>query len=195
MSQFFSDDGAPTPNLYYDNYFNIEAVKILPGEYYVTARPILIVTVLGSCVAVCVRDRESGIGGMSHFMLLPLKNARESVYDSNYYGSRAMEVLIDHLLELGASYKNLEVKLFGGGDLFKSDEFDNIGPHTVDFIRNYLKNKGIPIVAEDLHDQYPRKIYFFPIHCKVMVKKLVRLHNATIIQREEEYISRLLQGE
>lgn len=195
MSKFFSDDETPAPNLYYDNYFNIDAVKILPGEYYVTARPLLIVTVLGSCVAVCIRDRERGMGGMNHFMLPPLKNARESVYDSNYYGSRAMEVLIDHLLELGARYENLEVKLFGGGDLFKSDEFDSIGQYTVDFIRNYLKNKAIPIVAEDLHDQYPRKIYFFPVHGKVMVKKLVRLHNATIIQREEEYINRLLQGE
>lgn len=194
MSEFFSDDEVPAPNLYYDNYFNIDAVKIVPGEYYVTARPILIVTVLGSGVAVCVRDRESGIGGMNHFILPALKKARGSAYDSTYCGNRAMEVLIDHLIGMGARYKNLEVKLFGGCDLFKSDELDNIGQHTADFIRNYLKIKAIPIAAEDLHDRHPRKVYFFPGQGKVMVKKLMRLHNTTMIQREEEYISRLLQG-
>jgi chemotaxis protein CheD len=195
MSQFFADGEAPAPNVYYDNYFDIDAVKIAPGEYYVTARPILIVTVLGSCVAVCVRDRESGIGGMNHLMLPPPKNIREPVNDSADYGSRAMDVLLDHLLGMGARYENLEAKLFGGGDIFESGEFENIGRHTAGFIRDYLKNKAIPIAAEDLHDRHPRKIYFFPGQGKVLVKKLVRLHNATIIQREKDYFSRLLQGQ
>jgi chemotaxis protein CheD len=195
MSEFFSDDEIPVPNFYYDNYFDIDAVKIVPGEYYVTSRPILIVTVLGSCVAVCVRDRESGIGGMHHLMLPPQRKDGGSADDSAYYGNRAMDVLIDHLLEMGARYGNLEAKLFGGGELFKNDRFDNPGRRTADFIRNYLKLKAIPVVAEDLYDRYPRKIYFFPEQGKVMVKKLVRLHNATIIQREEEYINRLLHRE
>ncbi|EIC29529.1 MULTISPECIES: chemoreceptor glutamine deamidase CheD [Methylomicrobium] len=195
MSEFFSDDEVPAPNFYYDNYFDIDAVKIVPGEYYVTARPILIVTVLGSCVAVCVRDRESGIGGMHHFMLPPRRKDGESGYDSTDYGNRAMEVLIDHLLGMGARYENLEAKLFGGGDPFRNDRLDNLGRRTADFIRSYLKLKAIPIVAEDLYDRYPRKIYFFPEQGKVMVKKLIRLHNATLIQREEAYVNRLLHGE
>jgi chemotaxis protein CheD len=56
-------------NLYYDRTFDCEAAKILPGEYYFTNKPMLIVTVLGSCVAACLRDRVTGIGGMNHFML------------------------------------------------------------------------------------------------------------------------------
>ena len=56
-------------NLYYDRTFDCEAAKILPGEYYFTNQPMLIVTVLGSCVAACIRDKVSGIGGMNHFML------------------------------------------------------------------------------------------------------------------------------
>ena len=48
---------ALAPNLYYDRYFEIDAVKILPGEYYATARSMVIVTVLGSCVSACIRDR------------------------------------------------------------------------------------------------------------------------------------------
>ena len=59
----------PSPNVYHDKNFNISAVKILPGEYYVTKRDLALVTVLGSCVAACIRDRDSGMGGMNHFML------------------------------------------------------------------------------------------------------------------------------
>ena len=58
-----------SPNLYFDKNFEIEAVKILPGEYYVTTRDMALVTVLGSCVAACIYDRTLGIGGMNHFML------------------------------------------------------------------------------------------------------------------------------
>ena len=56
-------------NTYFDRHLNMEAVKILPGEYFATTRDLVVVTVLGSCVSVCLRDRRSGIGGMNHFML------------------------------------------------------------------------------------------------------------------------------
>ena len=62
------DDQVAT-NFYFDKNFNSQAVKLLPGEYYVTDKDMLLVTVLGSCVAACIRDCQSGIGGMNHFML------------------------------------------------------------------------------------------------------------------------------
>lgn len=57
------------PNIYFGRSFDIQAAKILPGEYFVTTRDMLLVTTLGSCVAACIRDRSNGIGGMNHFML------------------------------------------------------------------------------------------------------------------------------
>jgi hypothetical protein len=56
-------------NVYYDRTFDCDAAKILPGEYYYTGKDMLIVTVLGSCVSACIRDRVKGLGGMNHFML------------------------------------------------------------------------------------------------------------------------------
>jgi len=185
-------DEALEPNLYYDSHFEIDAVKILPGEYYVTARPMLIVTVLGSCVAACIRDRVSGIGGMNHFMLPFLSDSGEPINASAHHGIYAMEILVNQLLEMGAQRKNLEAKIFGGGNLLKSFTVANVGERNAVFVRNYLKREQIPIVAEDLLDIYPRKIYFFPDQGRVMVKKLLRLHNGTIIQREQEH-SRCLQ--
>lgn len=193
MVMFKSDlyGQARVPNFYYDSHFNIDAVKILPGEYYATARSMLIVTVLGSCVAACVRDKVNGVGGMNHFMLPDISDFDESINASADYGTYAMEVLITQLLEMGAQRRNLEAKIFGGCDLLKDCTTTNIGERNSTFLHNYLKLEQIPIVAEDLLDTYPRKVYFFPDHGKVMVKKLIRLHNSTIIQREQEHCKRM----
>ena len=189
MSHLYDESLAP--NFYFDSHFNSDAVKILPGEYYVTARPMLIVTVLGSCVAACIRDRVSGIGGMNHFMLPTVSDAEEPFNAPGCYGIYAMEILINKLLEIGARRENLEAKLFGGGNLLKSFTVDNVGERNCAFVCNYLEREQIPIVAADLFDIYPRKVYFFPDQDKVMVKKLMRLHNDTIIQREREHSNRL----
>jgi chemotaxis protein CheD len=191
MSSSDSCDEILTPNIYYDSHFQTDAVKILPGEYYVTARPLLIVTVLGSCVSACIRDRVSGIGGMNHFMLPSVGDFGERINISARYGKYAMEVLVNQLLAIGAQRNNLEAKIFGGGNLLKDVTMEKVGERNASFARRYLKMEKIPIVAEDLLDIYPRKIYFFPDQGKVMVKKLMRLHNNTIMQREYEHSHRL----
>lgn len=87
-------------NVYYDRTFDCDAAKILPGEYYYTGKNMLIVTVLGSCVSACIRDRLTGLGGMNHFMLPDGGGDGGSpVSASMRYGSFAMEILINDLLK------------------------------------------------------------------------------------------------
>lgn len=183
------------PNLYFDRIFDIDAAKILPGEYYVTRRDMLLVTTLGSCVAACIRDKTSGVGGMNHFMLP--ENAQDQGgwgASSTRYGTYAMEMLINQLLKLGARRENLEAKLFGGGAVIKQMSSTSVGERNAKFGLDYLKTEGIPVVAKDLLDIYPRKVYFFPATGKVMVKKLRNMHNDTIAVREREYSSRLVES-
>lgn len=177
-------------NRYFDRNFDSEAAKILPGEYFVTDRGILLVTVLGSCVAACVRDTESGIGGMNHFML-PDDGGRDLLGSSARYGTYAMEILINHLLKMGARRNRLEAKVFGGGAVLASLSSSNVGAKNAEFVLNYLKTEKIPIVAKDLLDSYPRKVYYFPETGRVMVKKLHRVHNETLFSRERDYKERL----
>lgn len=173
---------------YFDSHLKREAVKILPGEYYVTTRDMLIVTVLGSCVAVCLRDKVAGIGGMNHFMLPGNSDADAGpVSSSARYGSYAMDVLINHLLKLGAERRRLEAKIFGGGRVLKGFTVNQIGDHNAEFVLSYLRAEKIPIAAQDLLDVYPRKVYFFPNTGRVLVKKLKSQHNTTIMDREAEY--------
>lgn len=169
-------------NRYYDRHFDSEAAKILPGEYFVTDSGMLLVTVLGSCVAACIRDTKTGMGGMNHFML-PDDGGRETVGASARYGTYAMEV--------GARRNSLEAKVFGGGAVMASLSSSNVGTRNAEFVLNYLKIEKIPIVAKDLLDSYPRKVYYFPDSGRVMVKKLHRVHNETLFSREKDYKDRL----
>ncbi len=177
---------------YYDSHFEIEAVKVLPGEYYVTTSNLMVVTVLGSCVSACIRDREKGIGGLNHFMLADNGSAPDTVNNASArYGTFAMEVLINHMLKLGCRRSNLEAKVFGGGRVMASLSRSQVGEHNARFVLDYLKTEGIPLLAKDLLDIYPRKVYFFPQTGRVLIKKLVRQHNDTLMRREREYANRL----
>lgn len=189
------DDTEKSPNRYFDRHFACQAVKILPGEYYATTDKTLIVTVLGSCVSVCMRDPVTQIGGMNHF-LLPndeTNNADDLASSSARYGSYAMEVLINELLKLGASRNRLEAKVFGGGNVLKGLTLTNVGQRNAEFVLDYLSREHIPLLAKDLLDQYPRKVYFFPETGLVKVRKIKSLHNTTILDRESEYRMRIKQ--
>lgn len=179
-------------NVYYDRTFDRDAAKILPGEYYFTCKDMLIVTVLGSCVAACIRDRVTGIGGMNHFMLPSGGEADSPVSASMRYGTYAMEVLINDVLKSGARRENLEAKVFGGGNVLTGFTTINVGERNAQFVREYLSAENIRLVAEDLNDIHPRKVYFFPRSGKVLVKKLRKLNNNTLVNREQDYAQRLL---
>lgn len=188
MSHAYDENFAT--NRYFDRKFGLEAAKILPGEYFVSTDEALLVTVLGSCVAACIRDVDSGIGGMNHFML-PDDGGKNSAGSSARYGTYAMEVLINHLLKLGARRNRLEAKVFGGGAVMASLASSNVGARNAEFVLDFLKTEKIPIVAKDLLDSYPRKVYYFPHSGRVLVKKLHRVHNDTLFSRESDYKSRL----
>jgi chemotaxis protein CheD len=178
-------------NVYYDRTFDCDAAKILPGEYYYTGKDMLIVTVLGSCVSACIRDRVRGLGGMNHFMLPDGGDPGNPVSASMRYGTYAMEVLINDLLKAGARREHLEAKVFGGGAVLRGFSAMNVGERNASFVMQFLKTERIPVLAEDLNDIYPRKVYFFPRTGKVLVKKLMQTQNDTLAKRELDYAKRL----
>jgi chemotaxis protein CheD len=180
------------PNVYFDREHNSDAAKILPGEYYATGRDMVLVTVLGSCVCACIRDKVSGIGGMNHFMLPDSgRDQGNPLGESARYGTYAMEILINQLLKMGAKRANFEAKVFGGGAVLRGFTVANVGERNSEFVLKFLKTEKIHLAAQDLLDIYPRKVYFFPNSGLVRVKKLRKVHNDTIVNRETAYGSRL----
>ena len=177
-------------NEYFDRTLNIPAVKLLPGEWFVSRRHEILTTVLGSCIAACIRDPKAGIGGMNHFML-PDSGEQSGWSVGGRYGTYAMEMLINQLQKLGAERKNLEAKVFGGASVIASMTETNVGERNAQFVLDFLKTEKVNVVAKDLLDIYPRKVYFFPNNGRVLVKKLRNMHNSTIEMREREYSTRL----
>jgi len=151
----------------------------------------MIVTVLGSCVSACIRDRVSGIGGMNHFMLPDGGGESDTpVSASMRYGTYAMEILINELQKAGAKRENLEAKVFGGGAVIKGMTALNVGERNACFVKKFLATEKIRITAEDLNDVWPRRVHFFPNSGKVLVKKL-REQDAALISSEKEYAGKL----
>ncbi|MES2563535.1 MAG: chemoreceptor glutamine deamidase CheD [Pseudomonadota bacterium] len=179
-------------NTYFDRQFDTDAVKLLPGEYYVTEKNMMLVTVLGSCVAACIRDTGLGVGGMNHFMLPDGGGDEASPSNASArYGVYAMEILINHLLKMGARRSRLEAKVFGGGNVLAGLTVADVGPRNARFVLEFLATEKIRVVAQDLVDVYPRKVYFYPQSGRVMMKKLRTIHNDTLLARERTYSSRL----
>lgn len=169
-----------------DSRFPHEIASILPGEFFVSADPMIVYTVLGSCVAACIRDPIVGVGGMNHFMLPePKEGGSDSWGESTRYGSYAMESLINDILKRGGLKSRLEVKLFGAGKIYDSNI--DVGARNAEWVLEYLKVEGLSPCKTDLGDAYPRKVYYFTESGRVLLKKLERLKNRTIMMREKEY--------
>jgi chemotaxis protein CheD len=163
---------------FWDAHFKNDAVKVLPGEYFVHDEDLLITTTLGSCIAACIWDRDRRIGGMNHFML------PDGAGDSGRYGSYAMELLINEMMKRGASRLTMEAKVFGGGAVISGMTSLNVGERNTQFVINYLQTERIPIVSKDVMDIYPRKVCFLPASGKAMVKRLAPTNAEALVAQD-----------
>ena len=134
-------------------------VYLLPGELNASKEPAQITTILGSCVAVCLWDANTGMGGMNHF-LLPAW--REGEGPSTRFGDIATRTLLEELLELGCQRRHLIAKLFGGAALFRSQDryVASLGSKNVEAARTMMKNAGVPVIAQDTGGTHGRKVVF-----------------------------------
>lgn len=133
-------------------------IHVIQGDYAVARDDSSVLTaILGSCVAACIRDPVSGVGGMNHF-LLPEAKASSSV--QVLYGAQSMELLINALLKAGARKDRLEAKIFGGARMIAG--LSDIGQSNGEFARRFLRNENIPCIAESLGGTKARRIRFWP---------------------------------
>lgn len=169
-------------------------VYLKPGEYYVSRSQTVISTVLGSCVSACLFDPVNHVMGMNHFLLSgehPPPNGPLIYTDMGRYGVHSMELLINRLLKYGAERKYIKAKVFGGARLLLSstpkNTFLNVGEVNSRFVRNFLIREQIPILAADLEGNQGRVVRFYSQNFDVYVKKINRIENKKLIQKEKTY--------
>jgi chemotaxis protein CheD len=176
---------------YFDPRFNAFVFNVAPGQFEIAhGVDQVLSTVLGSCVAACIRDRSLGIGGMNHF-LLPGEEGhaggRAVSNDDMRIGSAAMEFLINGLIRKGACRTRLEAKIFGGARLLASSSEIGVGERNIIFARRFLNREGIPIIGENLGGDRPRRVNFEPMSGRAWVHSYDRIGAASVVETEQSY--------
>lgn len=166
------DEGARGRRVHFDRRRQALAIRVDQADFYVSAQPNeYLSTVLGSCIAVCMRDPEVLCGGMSHFALPEDTGVLEPLPGLQLrYGAYAIERLINALAARGALRKRLEVKVFGGANVIASGT--PIGFRNAEFVERYFAREGIPIAASHMRGHSGRKVLYFPATGKALVRLL-----------------------
>ncbi|NLO52459.1 MAG: chemotaxis protein CheD [Bacteroidales bacterium] len=149
---------------------NLQAKYIYSSALFVAQQPIILNTILGSCVAVCLWDRAKNTGGMNHYML-PLWNGVGLA--SPKYGNIANDLLVKKMLNNGSKTENLIAKFFGGARILDDTArvFD-IGQHNVELAFDIYADYGIQIAKGSTGGTRGRKIFFNTQTGEVMQKYL-----------------------
>lgn len=178
---------------------SMPTVRVLPGGCYVTQdADEMIITILGSCIAACIRNPHTGFGGMNHFML-PSTNSHDFQVDGSAlrYGNYAMEALINEVLKSGCLREELEIKLFGGACFSNGPAM--VGRKNSEFALRYLAAEGLHILSTDLGGARGRRIQYTPRTGAVQRMLLKSTIELGVVQDEQDYCSRLrsdpLEGE
>lgn len=193
MTQSKETTKTPASRTFYDHQFQEVVHKVLPGEFFATDQEVMVTTLLGSCVTVCLFDPEAKVGGMNHFLLPDGVPENDLLSSAGRYGVHAMELLINHIVKLGGRRASLRAKVFGGANVLQAMTHSHVGEENVQFVQQYLKREMIPVDAYDVLDRFPRKVNFFPTSGRVMMKKLTSYYDDELITDEMRYREKVRQ--
>ncbi|MDY3556386.1 CheR family methyltransferase [Gemmata sp. JC717] len=162
-----------------------EEHSIILGEVQATRGPAVIKTLLGSCVAACLWDPETGVGGMNHFSL-PGGSADDGA--NARYGAYAMELLITAIMKKGGDRARLRAKVFGGGKVLNVDAPTmNVGERNAEFVLKFLETEGIPVVGQSLGGNSGRLVRFYPHTGQAQAKPLASRELPAVTAREKDF--------
>jgi len=186
-------------NIRYNTQHRLEMVILFPGEYHATPFDKIISTLLGSCVAVALFDKERKIAGLNHFMLPQRLNEKEQFYltKAGKYGMYAMELLINEMIKIGAVKKSLTGKIFGGAKIVTSLSSNsvNISESNIEFAFEYLKAEGIPVVSSDTGGNHARQILYFTKNAKVFLRRITGTGSQHVEKGELKYFEKIKSKE
>lgn len=172
----------------------VQQIYLKIGEYYITQHPTIITTVLGSCVGVCLFEKQERIGGLNH-ILLPGRPDLNSCNDSARYGVNAMELLINGIMKLGGKKENIIAKAFGGASVTSSLPSENgPGQKNIEFVTKFLKDEDIRLVSHDLGGYHIRKILLYSDTGDVFLKRLKSSLLSRISNLEKQRLEKIEQN-
>ena len=170
-------------------FADLHKINVLPGHFHVTDNPNdAITTLLGSCVAACVRDPSTGLGGLNHFLLPAPKDIGTDKDLATRYGDSAMNALLGTLIRKGARRDLLEIKIFGGANLFPTSNARTVGDSNQKFILDFIRAEGLKLVTKHMGGNHGRRIYYHPASGKVKMQLMPNARAAEIEAHEKELL-------
>lgn len=171
----FADDDPD--ERYYDPAFEGMVWRLRQGGCRLAWGEEVLTTLLGSCVAVCLRDPVLMLGGMVHFVLptpvLPgagdPAGGGSAEYGAYPYGETAMALLRKRLIDHGAEAGRLEAKLFGGGEVVSV--LGPVGVRNIECAEMFMRDYGVLVVASDLGGTLARRVYYQPSSGRAWVRR------------------------
>ena len=142
-------------------------VYLKPGELYAGADPVVIKTVLGSCVSVCLHDKVNRLGGANHYLLPRQREGSESPLN---YGENSIPELIENVLREGGERKSLVAQIVGGSCTRAAAVID-VGQNNIQLAKEILAAHSIPIVYEDVGGNHGRVIRFYPNSNELFIRR------------------------
>lgn len=158
-------------------------VTLYIGEVAASSAPIVLDTLLGSCVAVCLYDPMLRAGGMNHILVSKCRPGDQSPR----CGIHAMELLINELMKLGGDRRRFVAKAFGGATVLGGLKLPLVGEANSRFVRDFLTTEKIPLVAERLGGSHAVHLHFTTDTGKVTVRTVDGSRLPKIINTEREY--------
>jgi len=166
-------------------------VTLEPGELFASREPVTISTLLGSCVAACLYDPVNKVVGMNHFLLSSRRYSRDLpnfISEAGRYGIHAMELLINEMMRMGAERRRVCAKVFGGATILRQTgsvgNFFCVGEVNCKFIKEFLAEERIPILAQELGGEKGRVIHFSNGDFAVYLRKVERTSSERLALRD-----------
>lgn len=175
---------------FFNRKFNRYTYEIFAGDYYTTKeQQVVLTTLLGSCISVCIRDKVTGVVGINHFMLPGAVRREDIIFNEDArYGINAMEKMINGMMKLGARRNTMQAKVFGGGRVMDTS-MTNVAQSNIDFALTYLQMEEIPILTQDVGGKAGRKLFFFPDTFAVYLKRIQYEKTLqTAVNREKKFM-------
>ncbi len=159
----------------------LQSIYLKPGEMYFTTEQAIVTTVLGSCVSVTMFHRQQAIGAICHG-LLPrcgeIKSCDGECLEGLKYVECAIRRMIRRFDSSGVMRSDIEVKLFGGADMFGVKKGDTsaltVGRENIVIAKSVIEADGLRITASDTGGSNGRKILFYTHTGDVYVKRIKR---------------------
>lgn len=123
---------------------NVSQVFLKPGEIYISEKPAIVVTILGSCVSVTMHEKRKSLGGICHGLLpnCPYgENCKRNFSECFKFVDCSIWHMAEQFEKLGAMRGFIEVGMYGGSSIMRSD----IGRKNIEAAKRVLEEKGLAI--------------------------------------------------